>query len=304
MRIAVVGAGAMGSLFGGRLAASGNEVVLIDVNDAHIAAVAAKGLHLTTDDADAYIPIGIGRADKFNEVVDLVLVFTKAPHTLAALESVQHLIGSETWALTLQNGLDTGARVAQIVPPERVALGVTNWPADLAGPGHVSSHGVGEVRIWSLSGSPDPVVYRIAGALDQAGLRCRADADVPIAIWEKVSFNAAMNAIAAVSGMRVGEMADSRDLRELAHTVVRETIATAQAEGIPVDEARVWRTIEGAYAGHREHRPSMLQDLMSGRQTEIDCINGAIVAHAQQVGLSVPANQTLTRLVRAMQARG
>jgi 2-dehydropantoate 2-reductase len=294
----------MGSLFGGRLALANNPVVLVDVNEAHIAAVTANGLHLTTDDQDAHIRIPIGRAATFRDSVDLVLVFTKAPHTQAALESVRHLVGPDTWALTLQNGLDTGIRVAQVIPPERVALGVTNWPADLAAPGRVSSHGLGEVRIWSLSGSANPVVYRIASVLDQAGLRCRADAEVPVAIWEKVSFNAAMNAIAAVSGMRVGEMADSRDVRELAQSVVREAIATAHAEGVAVEESRVWKAIESAYAGHRDHRPSMLQDLLAGRQTEIESINGAIVSHAHRIGLSVPVNQTLTRLVRAVQARG
>jgi 2-dehydropantoate 2-reductase len=221
-RIAVLGAGAMGGLFGGLLSASGYPVVLVDIDDAHIGAIASLGLHLATDDGDRFIPVQIGRAESLHGEVDFLFVFTKAHHTVSALASVRHLIGADTWAVTLQNGLDAGDRLAQTVSRRRIAIGMTNWPAQLAAPGHVVSHGTGEVRVWSLSGDADPALSEIAGVLTHAGLQCSVDPNVLVAIWEKVAFNAAMNAIAAVSGLRVGEMADSPDIRAIAAAVVRE----------------------------------------------------------------------------------
>jgi len=156
------------------------------------------------------------------------------------------------------------------------------------------------VRIWSLSGDADPALSEIAAVLTHAGLQCVVDPNVLVAIWEKAAFNAAMNAISAVSGMRVGEMADSPDIRAIAAAVVRETVATARAAGIEADEPRIRAAMEHAYTGHRDHRPSMLQDLAAGRPTEIESINGAISSHARRLGISVPVIETLAHLVRAM----
>ena len=299
-RIAVLGAGAMGGLFGGRLSASGYPVVLVDIDDAHIGAIASRGLHLATDDGDRFIPVQIGRAESLHGEVDFLFVFTKAHHTVSALASVRHLIGADTWAVTLQNGLDAGDRLAQTVSRRRIAIGMTNWPAQLVAPGHVVSHGTGEVRIWSLSSDADPALSEIAAVLTHAGLQCVVDPNVLVAIWEKAAFNAAMNAISAVSGMRVGEMADSPDIRAIAAAVVRETVATARAAGIEADEPRIRAAMEHAYTGHRDHRPSMLQDLAAGRPTEIESINGAISSYARRFGVSVPVIETLAHLVRAM----
>ncbi|MGC2032103.1 MAG: 2-dehydropantoate 2-reductase, partial [Steroidobacteraceae bacterium] len=237
-----------------------------------------------------------------HDEVDILLVFTKRPHTLSALTSVRHLIGAGTWVVTLQNGLDAGERLAPIVSRERIAIGMTNWPADLAAVGHVISHGTGEVRVWSLSGHADPGLSGIVAALTHAGLRCSLDPNVLLSIWEKAAFNAAMNAIAAVSRMHVGQMADSAHIRAIAAGVVREAVTTAHAAGIEADEFRIWAALEHAYAAHRDHRPSMLQDLLAGRKTEIDAINGAIVDHAKRLGVSVPITETLALLVRAMES--
>jgi 2-dehydropantoate 2-reductase len=156
--------------------------------------------------------------------------------------------------------------------------------------------------MWSLSGHADPCLSDIAVALTRAGLRCGLDPNVLISIWEKAAFNAAMNAIAAVSGMQVGQMADSAHIRAIAAGVAREAVTTARAAGIEADELRIWAAMEHAYATHRNHRPSMLQDLQAGRRTEIDAINGAIMAHAERLGVAVPVIETLARLVRAMES--
>lgn len=298
MTVAILGAGAMGSMFGARLALGGCEVMLIDVDDAHIAAVNRDGLHLHADDGDHIVPVRAGRARDFSDAVDLMFVFTKAPHTAAALESAAHLIAPSSWIVTLQNGLGTGDRIAAIRPDTRIAVGMTNWPADLKGPGRVDSHGSGEIRFWSLSGTDDPTLGDIDRALNTAGLSSRLDPLVEVAIWEKVIFNTVMNPVAALTRQTVGGMAAHPDGPRLADAVMAEAFAVAAAAGIAINPERVRASVDHAYRDHGPHRPSMLHDVLGGRATEIDAIAGALVDKAAQHGISAPVIETLARLVR------
>lgn len=303
MKVAVLGAGAMGSFFGARLAESGADVFLIDVNAAHIEAVRRDGLRLVTDEGDRQVPAAIGTAASFSSKLDLLIVFTKAIHTVKALASVTHLMGPDTCALTLQNGLDNGDRIASAVARERILIGMTTWPADLHAPGHVISHGAGEVRLWGLEGEDTALREAVRALLDQAGLNCQLDPQVDVAIWEKVAFNAAMNSIAAVTGFTVGEMADDPGIRGLAHSVIEETVRVAHACGVVLSLERIDVALRHAFTGHRAHKPSMLQDMLASRPTEIDAINGRIVERGRAAGIQVPVVETLARLVRAQERR-
>lgn len=304
MKIAIVGAGAMGSLFGARLALAGCDVVLIDVNDAHIAAINRDGLRLAADDGNHVAALPAGRAEDFTDPVDLMLVFTKAPHTAAALESAAHLVAPWTWLLTLQNGLGTGDRIAALYPESPVAVGMTNWPADLKRPGRVETHGTGEIRLWSQSGVDDPMLADIDRVLNLAGLESRLDPSVAVAIWEKVIFNTVMNPVAALTRQTVGGMAAHPDGRQLADAVMAEAFAVAAAAGIAIDPARVRASVDHAYRDHGPHRPSMLHDVLGGRATEIDAIAGALVDKARAHDVAVPVIETLARLVRMINREG
>ncbi|WP_027474215.1 ketopantoate reductase family protein [Curvibacter gracilis] len=304
MKIVVVGAGAMGSLFGGLLAESGHAVTLVDVNAAHLLAIRAKGLHLQTDEGDRYIRgLRACLPSEASEPPELMLVFTKTLHTAAALAGVRHLIQPDTYVLSLQNGLGNVETLSQHVAPERVLIGVTTWPADLAGPGHIRSHGQGVVRMMAADGCDRPFVAAAAQALNECGLASTVDAAVWSSIWEKVAFNAALNSICAVSQCTVDELGQG-DGQALAFAVVDEALAVAQAEGIHADVEACKAKVASAIAHHRGHKPSMLQDVLAGRPTEIEAINGAIVAHAQDHGIPVPCTRTLLQLVRLVQARG
>lgn len=298
MKIAILGAGAMGSLFGARLALGGCDVILIDVNDAHIAAVNRDGLCLAADDGNHLAALRAGRAEDFSDPVDLMFVFTKAPHTAAALESAAHLMAPWSWILTLQNGLGTGDRIAAALPGASIAIGMTIWPADLKGPGQVDTHGSGEIRFWSHSGADDPMLADIDRILNLAGLCSRLDPSVEIAIWEKVIFNTVMNPVAALTRQTVGGMAAHPDGRRLADTVMAEAFAVAAAAGIAIEPARVRASVDHAYRDHGPHRPSMLHDVLGGRATEIDAIAGALVEKAKAHDVDVPVIETLARLVR------
>jgi len=302
-RIAVLGAGAMGCLFGGRLCEAGYELILIDVNELQIDAINRNGLQLLLNEDRHHIRVRAGYAHAFSGVVDLLIAFTKTHQLSRALDSVVHLVGPHTWVLTLQNGLDNGDTIARVVSRDRVAIGMTDWPADLRAPGIIASHGQGSIVFWSLSGEANEALESIERALNRAGLRASTDLNVRSAIWEKAAFNAAMNTISAITGFQVRQMADSGDIREIAHEVAIEAVATARALGIEADEQRIMAALANAYATHRQHEPSMLKDIRAGQSTEIDSINGAIVEHAKRLGVATPVTQTLARLVRAIQAR-
>lgn len=304
MKITVVGAGAMGSLFGGLLAEQGHEVTLVDVNVAHLQAIQSHGLRLHNDQADRRIhALRASPPDEADGVPDLVLLFTKTLHTASALSGVAHLIGPGTHVLSLQNGLGNVEAIAQHVPMDRILIGVTTWPADLVGPGHVHSHGQGVVRLMSADGREQPFVAAVARALDEAGLACTADAAVWTAIWEKVAFNAALNSICTATQCTVDQLGAIEDGQALAFAVVGEVLAVAQAQDIAVHADACKARVADAIARHVGHKPSMLQDVLAGRRTEIEAINGAVVAAAAARDIPVPCTRTLLQIVRLVQAR-
>lgn len=335
MNIAMLGAGAMGCLFGGLLAENGRQVTLLDIDDAHLEAIRSSGLRLETDRGDRRIHgMTVSRPEHCRQPPDLLILFTKSLHTDAALRSVAPLVEGPARVLTLQNGLGNLEAVSRHVDPARVLVGMTTWPADLAGPGHVRSHGGGVIRMLPAGGSRrggeaqavanftgranahanahananadsnvDSDVIHIATVLNDAGLQCEVDPNVWKAIWEKVAFNAALNSLCAVSGCAVGQLASVDGGPMLARNVVSEVIAVARASGIDADAAACHASVEHAIAHHRGHKPSMLQDVLAGRPTEIETINGEVVARARAAGVPVPHTAQLLGLVRLIQAR-
>ena len=300
MKIAIIGAGAMGCLFGGRLAQAGEQVVLIHVRREHIDAINDLGLRIEAADGDCRVRVPAGLAEAFAGAYDLILVSTKGLHTEQAIASAVQLIGPQTWVLTLQNGLGNVDKIAAYVPRERIAMGITNVPASLKGPGHVVSHGAGEIRFWTVSGRSDARIDEIRASFDRAGLRCTADPHIEASIWEKVAFNAALNSLGAVTRLPNGAVGDQPAGRRLARAVVAETMAVARAQRIAVDEQRVHETVAYAFAQHRAHRASMLQDVLAGRPTEIESINGAVVTLGHEHGVPTPVTETLLDLVRVI----
>jgi 2-dehydropantoate 2-reductase len=301
--ILVLGAGAMGSYFGASLAEQGFPVTLVDVNDAHLGAIAASGLRLVTDAGERFVRLNAMRAEAVTERPDLVIVFTKTMHTRAALASVKPLLGPETWVLSLQNGLGNREAIEEFAPASRIAIGVTTVPADLKGPGHVESHGASKTRLMAADGQPHPMVERIRDAIVACDLPCAIDPDVIVAIWEKVAFNAALNAICAVARCRVGDISGLPEGRTLALAVADEAAQVAQARGIRVDRAGIAATVTHALDNHQKHIPSMGQDMLAGRPTEVDAINGAVVKAAEGTGVAVPLTRMLAVLVRISERR-
>lgn len=299
-RIVVVGAGAMGSFFAARLAETGTDVTLIDVDDVRLALIASDGILIDDNKGVRAVPMAAARAEAVAGFADLLIVFTKGAHTAAAIGSVTHLIGSETRALTLQNGVGNAETIAGFVPPERVLMGITDIPCDLVGPNSVASHGHGQISLGAFQPGDPADGAAVTALLNGAGLTTKHDPDVRTAVWEKIAFNAAMNALCTVANVPVGGL-DNAPGRRLIDGLVAEVVAVAHASAIPVNIGRIVEKIEHALANHVGHKPSMLQDRLAGRQTEIETINGAVVRAGEAVQVPAPINRMLADIVRMIE---
>ncbi|MCD2171441.1 ketopantoate reductase family protein [Rhizobium sp. C4] len=297
MKIAVIGAGAMGSLFAGRLAEKGHDVSLIEVSAAMIETIGAHGLRMQGLFGDRAYSLPVGPADRYTGAFDLLIIFTKGMHTTSAMEAARHAIGPQTWALTVQNGIGNVEAIEAFISRDRIVMGMTNWPSTLIEPGLINVPGEGEIKVWAANGEKSETLEAIANALDDAGLHCTLDPHVEVAIWEKLAFNSALNSLAAVTGLTVGEMGDGKETREIVFTIVDEVVTVAKARGLSVDADHIREAIEHAFANHRQHKPSMLQDRLAGRRMEISTITGAVSKAGEALGIETPVTTTFARLL-------
>jgi 2-dehydropantoate 2-reductase len=304
MKIAVVGAGAMGSVYAGLLADAGNEVWAVDTWAEHIAAIRERGLRVEGASGDRTVRLEATTDAAEVGFVDLVVIATKAQHVDVAAASAHPLLGPETVVLSIQNGLGGPDRAAAVLGDDRVAIGVVGgFGASIVEPGHVHHNGWELVRLGERRGPVTPRIERVAEAWRAAGFQVQTYDDVGTLVWEKLVCNAAFSGTCALLELTVGEVLDSEDAWSVAAGCAREAYEVAIASGIelgfddPVTYVRAFgEKIPGA-------RPSMLLDLLAGRQCEIDVINGAIPPAARAVGLEAPVNETVTALVKAKESR-
>ena len=300
MKIAVVGAGAMGSVYAGILADAGNEVWALDVWVEHVEAIRRSGL--TVEGASGHRTVRLHATSDPSEigVSDLVVIATKARDVEEAARRAGSLVGPDTVVLPIQNGLGSADRVASVLGEEAVAIGVAGgFGASLVAPGHVRHEGWELVRLGERRGPATPRIHGIAKVWADAGFRVQAYDDVEQLVWEKLLCNVAFSGPCAILERTVGEVLENPFAWEIAAACGTEAYAVARAREIaldvddPVAYVRAFgEKIPGA-------RPSMLLDVLAGRPCEIDVINGAIPPAAREVGLAAPVNELVTALVRA-----
>lgn len=298
MRIAIVGAGAMGGLFAARIFDSGHRLVLVDVNQKLIGAIQENGLTLIEGPVEKRCYPVIGRASDFVEEVDVIIFLTKSQHTRGAAESCRHLVSSHTVVLSLQNGLGGPEVLEEVFSTSRILMGITTCPADAVSLGVVETEPAGEVRIGARSQGVDDCVPVLVDILNDAGFRCVSDPHVRVAVWEKVAFNTALNYLCAICRVPVSVVRDSHCAREIAFSAAREVAEVARAVGVEVNPQRIVESIVHALETQGTHKPSMLQDLENGRLTEVDAISGAVLKLATDHGVSTPVTKMLDSLIR------
>lgn len=297
--VVIVGAGAMGCLFAARLAESGLDVTLVDVDERRIAAINDNGIALHDDSGARVVRLRASLAHELDHAPDLLILFTKTIHTRTAVQSIAHLAGPQTYALTLQNGLGNAEALLSAFDSSKVLHGITTVPSNLDGPASVSSHGTGYVKLGPFVPSGTQGARRVAAALNAASLTAIIEDRIEIAIWEKAAFNAALNPLGALTGLANGGLANAAG-RQIAFAVVQETVAVARSKGILLDCERVVQQVDLALVSHADHKASMLQDRLGGRPTEIEAINGAIARAGEDQGVPCAVTSTLANLIRLL----
>ena len=298
MRAAVVGAGAMGSIFGARLAGGGVDTVLVDVAQPLVDRINADGVTVVRGDEETTTRVTATSDPASAGVADLVVFFVKCYHTASAAESARPLVGPDTVVASLQNGWGNGDVLASVYPPEQVVVGVTYNSGTVLGLGKVAHPGVGPTYMGPFASDSLDGAERLAGALSAGDLEAHVAGEIRPEIWKKLILNTATLPTAALTGMTAGALTAFEPMRELVSETAREAIAVARALGYEVDEQERVGTILALLEKAGPTRASMLQDFEAGRRTEIDVINGAVVRAADEQGVAVPLNRAFVALVK------
>jgi 2-dehydropantoate 2-reductase len=304
VKIAVVGAGAMGSVYAGLLATAGHDVSAVDVDAEHVDAIQARGLRVSGVSGDRTVRIAATTDAAEVGEVELVVIATKSMAARAAAESARPLIGPDTTVLTIQNGLGAADVVAEAVGAERLLVGVAGgFGASIVAPGHAHHHGMELVRLGERSGPVTARTERVADAWRQAGFEVRTYDVVDRLLWEKLICNACFAGIGGLLELTIGEVIDNPHAWSVASRCAQEALDVGRARGVALDIPDCDAYVLEYGRAIPDARPSLLLDLLAGRPTEVEWINGSVPREGAKVGVPAPTNELVTTLVLAKQAR-
>ncbi|MDO4268046.1 MAG: ketopantoate reductase family protein [Eubacteriales bacterium] len=302
MRIAVIGAGAMGSIYGGHLSRH-NEVILVDTNKDVVAQIEKEGLLIDEDGTTNCYHPGASCDTKDEKPVELVILFVKALFSRAALESNRSLIGPDTRLMTLQNGAGHEDLLREFVPEDHIVIGTTEDNGAVLGLGHVRRGGAGVTNVGMLADDRDGFLNRIKDAFDCCGFQVKIHDNIQRLIWDKLFTNVSLSALTGILQVDMGYIAADEKAWTLCRQLIHETVMTAAAAGMEFDEEAVAEKVRLTSVNNPNGCTSIRADLRDGRKTEVDTISGAVVRAAQKYNVSVPGHSFVVNLVHAMEGR-
>lgn len=304
MKVAVVGAGAMGGSLAAHAARAGHQVTVIDVAEPVVAAIRADGITVRTPEGIITERVAITPRPADAGEQDIVVVFVKAEHTEAVAKSLSPLIGVGTAIATLQNGWGNADLLAAQVPGAQLVIGVTYNSCTAAGPGQVVHSGRGLTHVGAFDSSPGAdqrYATAVAKVLDDAGWETKASPAVQTEIWKKLVLNAATLPTAALTRLTAGAMGRPGPLLDLIDALAAEAVAVARAQELDIELDERVATIHQVLERAGEGRPSMLQDVLAARRTEIETVNEAVARAGDRLGVPVPLNRAVVALVRGLE---
>jgi 2-dehydropantoate 2-reductase len=303
--IAVMGAGAVGCYFGGMLARAGAPATLIG-RPRHVEAITRHGLLLESAHFRQHIPLTAAADAAAVRGAEIVLLCVKAPDTEAATRALVPHLSQGAVIVSLQNGVDNVERIRSVVGVEAIPA-VVYVGAEMTAPGCVRHTARGDLVIGDLPpGDPGDETRRsrlasLAALFARAGVPCRVSDNVEAELWAKLIINCAYNAISALSRARYGPMAKNPWVRDIMRLVVEEAVAVGRAAGVRMPDADLvestWKLADSMAATIS----STAQDLIRGKRTEIDALNGYVARRGAELGVATPVNQTLHALVKLLE---
>ena len=303
--LVVLGAGAMGSLFGGLLAEGGLDVTLVDPWKDHVDRIKANGLQMIGFGGDRFIPVKAMTSAAELPVASMIFVQCKSNHTKAAIEAAMGAVGPDTVVISFQNGLGNEEVLDSVIGDDKVLGGLTAQGASIEGPGVVQNYAELPSWIGEMREGGTERTRRLAERLSAHGLPTSASDNIRLDIWKKLMANVGISAASGIANLKIKHVMQVQEMRETVFSAIDEAVDVAKAIGLDLDpkEAReVLEKIAGP-GGSGENKTSLCNDLLKGRPTEIDFINGAIVDLGRRHGIATPVNATLVAAVKALEFR-
>lgn len=302
LKIAIIGGGAIGSLFAAKLSPLA-EVWLFSQWQDHINVIQQRGLRLTELDG-AKITVNVNATaalEQINRPVDVVIIAVKSHQTIIASRRAAALLGQTGIAISVQNGLGHLEQIGAILGKERVLQGVISHGATLLGPGHIRHAGTGPVYLATRP-NIQAQLQHLQNLFNQVGFETNLATNLDTVLWGKLVINVGINALTAILRLPNGFITTLEPARQVMAAAVAEAIAIAQAKGIPLPYDDPQTEVKRVAQATATNRSSMLTDVLRGVPTEIEVINGAIVQIGAELGIPTPVNQTLLHLVKAFEA--
>jgi len=304
MKIAIIGVGAMGSVYAALLADQGrHDVWAIDTWGDHVDAIRTKGLRVEGASGDRTVKVNATTNAADVRDADLVIIATKDDGASAAATAALAIAKPDAPILTIQNGLGSADKVAQVVGSQRIMMGVVGgFGASMKGPGHAHHNGMEFLRLGEMDGGMTDRLERVAETWRSGGFKVLTFDDIHKMVWEKLICNCTFSGPCAMTGLRVGQVMANPSAWSIAAGCAAEAFHVATARGIALDFQDPIAYVRAFGSKIPNARPSMLLDHMAGRKAEVDNINGAIPREGAKVGIATPINSVVVALLKAKES--
>ncbi len=305
MKIAIVGAGSLGCVFGCLLHKAGEEVWLIHHTKSHVRTINERGVILSIGATDEVVrlkatanPAEVGKAE-------VILFLTKSYDVTAAAREAVPMVGPGTYAMTLQNGIGNVEAIKDALGMDRIIYGTTLVGAYSKGPAHVVVDVplgiVVDVYIGDWSKKKSSMLLKVCDVFNRAGIRTEIPEHIDRLIWRKLASASSIGMTAAVTRLRIGDLLDQDEGKEILSLIIEEIVEIANKKGIEMNAGDTVKSIFSAAGEHREHRSSMLMSVLNKKRTEVGSLCQAVAREAEKLGLSAPTNKAVALLVRIIE---
>jgi 2-dehydropantoate 2-reductase len=296
MRVVVLGSGGVGGYFGGRLAASGADVVFV-ARGAHLEALQTTGLRIRSPKGDLHLP-QVRATGEPTGPADVVLFAVKLYDNEAAASLLPPLIGADTVVVPLQNGVESVEFLAGRVGCEHVAGGTAYISAVVAGPGQIRHTAFDQLVFGELDGTRTPRLERLLEACRTAGFEAKISDQIELDIWSKFVRLSVFSGMTAVTRCPIGLVREDPDLAAMMQAAWLESMAVARAKGVPIPSGTLDGMIRTAEALPPHAKSSMLEDLEQGRRLELPWLSGAVVRFGERLGIETPTHRFITTVLK------
>jgi len=302
MKIVIVGAGAIGSLFAGYLIKTKEEIIILEKTKERAAKINQYGITIESASGSWKIKPKATADLKDIDEADLIILCVKAYDTKETINQIKNYVKDKTFVMTLQNGLGNVENICEIINSEKIIAGATNMGATFLETGKIRLAGKGETIIGTLENKLPVEIRHIREVLNKAGLETKISREIKSLLWSKLIINVGINALSAITRLNNGRLIEFEGSRRILREAVTEALRVAKRKRIKLIYDDPLAKVEAVCEATANNASSMLQDILRNKRTEIDFINGAIIRFSQELGLSAPINSTLAAIVKTIES--